>query len=247
MFRHWREALSITFVMAMTVASSASASVVLNGTRVIFPASANEKTLQFSNEGQVPYAVQVWLDKGNANSTAATADAPFVATPPVFRINANGGQSVRLIKTAADLPTDRESLFYLNFLQIPALQASSEQANRLLITTVSRLKVFYRPENLQGSPEKVGEHLTFKRELKDGKNQLRVENPTGYFAVIREARLSQDAHTAALAEAVILAPYSVQSWPLPAQAQKLSVGSHITLTLVNDYGADVTNELTLEP
>ncbi|AKT30732.1 molecular chaperone [Pseudomonas syringae pv. actinidiae] len=245
MFSQWRAALSLTFFVSMTLATHANASVVMNGTRVIFPASANEKTLQFSNEGQPPYAVQIWLDKGDVNSTAATADAPIVANPPVFRINANSGQSVRLIKTANNLPTDRESLLNLNFLQVPALQAGADQANRLLITTVSRLKVFYRPDHLQGDPERLAEQLTFKREFKDGQHQVRVDNPTGYFAVIRDARLSQGDRTAPLAESVVLAPFSSLSWPIPTHAQWLSPASRVTVTLVNDYGADVTQQSPL--
>ncbi|MEN2733548.1 fimbria/pilus periplasmic chaperone [Escherichia coli] len=41
-------------------------------------------------------------------------------TPPIFRMDSKSGQTVRIVYTGESLPKDRESLFYLNVLDIPA-------------------------------------------------------------------------------------------------------------------------------
>ncbi len=100
----------------------ATARVTLPGSRVIYPAAAGEKKLQFTNGDNVLALIQVWLDSGNKDSTPDNADAPFIATPQIFRVSPHSGQRVRLMFTGKNLPDDRDLLFYLNFLQVPAIK-----------------------------------------------------------------------------------------------------------------------------
>ncbi|WP_246019963.1 fimbrial biogenesis chaperone [Limnobaculum zhutongyuii] len=74
---------------ALVISQYSHASVIMNGNRIIYPASAKEKTLQFTNQDPHPNLVQIWLDINNPRSTPTTADAPFVATPQVFRMEPN--------------------------------------------------------------------------------------------------------------------------------------------------------------
>ena len=55
---------------------AAHASVVIGGTRVVYPAQDKEVTLKFINEGERATLVQVWLDDGDDQSTPDTAKAP---------------------------------------------------------------------------------------------------------------------------------------------------------------------------
>jgi chaperone protein EcpD len=111
--------------MAMTafalscLVSSAHASVVISGTRVVYQAKEREVTVKLSNEGSSPALVQVWLDTGNPNATPDESDVPFTLTPPLFRLDPKKGQSLRLIYTQEPLPQDKESLFWLNVLEVP--------------------------------------------------------------------------------------------------------------------------------
>jgi len=104
--------LVVLSLLALGCAMSSLASVVMTGTRVIYPGGAKERSIQFSNQDDAPSVVQVWIDSGNPDSTPETADAPFVVTPPVFRIEPKSGQTARLIFTGKDLPQDRESVFF---------------------------------------------------------------------------------------------------------------------------------------
>ncbi len=79
----------------------ALAGVVVNGTRVIYPAQAREVTVQVDNVGESPALVQAWIDSGDANQTADTSDAPFVLTPPIARVEPGRSQALRLIFSGA--------------------------------------------------------------------------------------------------------------------------------------------------
>ena len=110
---------------AMTVfalswlAGSAHAGVVISGTRVIYQAKEREVTVKLSNEGDAPALVQVWLDTGNPNAMPDESKVPFTLSPPLFRLDPKKGQSLRLIYTQEPLPQDKESLFWLNVLEVP--------------------------------------------------------------------------------------------------------------------------------
>jgi len=236
--------LKKSLVLALAVlaigGAPAHASVLMTGTRVIFPADLKEKTLQFTNADDHPNVVQVWLDTGSPDSTIDTADAPFIANPQIFRVEPRAGQMVRLIYTGANLPQDRETVFYLNFTQAPAIKASSQDANKLVLMFSSRLKVFYRPKGLAGSPADLTSQLRFR--LADG--QLQVDNPTGYHAVVRQASLWVGGKSIPLAESAMIAPKSSAHWNTGRAAGTLGQ-ARLRITLVNDYGVDVVTEVPL--
>ena len=209
-----RLALSVGLLIGITVAQSAMASVVMNGTRVIYPGGIREKALQFVSHDAYPNLVQIWVDKGNAASTPQTADAPFITSPQIFRMNPKAGQVVRLLYTGKDLPQDRESVFYLNFMQMPALKAHDMEANKLMLAVSSRIKIFYRPENIQGNPEDIAKSMTFTLQGSGSKQMLSAENNSGYHAVIREANLLVGGKPVNVVKAVIVPPFSKAQWPV---------------------------------
>lgn len=212
----------------------ASASVIMVGTRVIAPSNASEKTVQFNNPDPQPFIVEIKLsDEHNQSS-----QIPFVAVPPVFRIEPHQGQSVRLVSSGSAqwLPEDRESLFYMSFTQIPALKASDRKDNQLIIAVKSRVKVFYRPATLTGQQSEAFRSLRFS--LNNGK--VRVENPTGYYISISRARFVSHSQSVTLTDAVMLAPLSSMEWNPAGKVASLHDGK-ILITQVNDYGAYVEN------
>lgn len=184
------------------------ASVIMNGNRIIYSASAKEKTLQFTNQDPYPNVVQIWLDTNNPRSNPSTADAPFVATPQVFRMEPNSGQAVRLVFTGSGLPQDRESVFYFNFQQIPSVKSSDKDKNKLLLLVSNRLKVFYRPDSLPGSSDKISDELTFSVKKIQGKTHLVVNNPTAYHASFTQATITTAGKSVNVPDVTMVAPKS---------------------------------------
>src|SRR5580698_3626086 len=111
----------LTFIAttSFTAAPYAAAGDVVDGTRVVYPAAKREVTINIRNPGDTPSLVQAWLDAGDPHAKPGESRVPFVMTPPLFRLDPTKGQSLRLVYTHDALPEDRESLFWLNVLDIP--------------------------------------------------------------------------------------------------------------------------------
>lgn len=225
------------------VVQSTYARVSMGGTRVVFPAEQKDQTLHFSNKDQQPHSVQVWTDRGNLKSTPETADGPFSAHPAIFRLDANKGQKVRLFYTGNEtLPTDKESIFYLNFKQIPALKKNTIDENQLVLVVSSRFKIFYRPKTIIGSIEGMPERLTFNIVKEAGKDWLEINNPTGFYANLTQALIKTGNENKKIANVDMVAPFSKAKWPIINNTVSVNT-SAIIVTLVNDHGAFIHYDL----
>lgn len=218
------------FILSSTISY---ASVVVTGNRIIYPESAREKLVQFSNPDDAPYMIQIWTDINNPESTAETADGPFVATPQMFRVSAKSGQAVRLTYTGkTPLPKDKESVFYFNFLQIPSLKQSDDNKNKLALLITSRLKIFYRPNGLSGSPDKVANSLKFRLV----NNAIEVTNDSVYHASFGQAKIvdNQGNTLIEVPKTEMISPKSKGTWPLSQSTQRNDL--YVNYELINDYG-----------
>jgi P pilus assembly chaperone PapD len=213
------------------------ASVVMTGTRIIYPEGTREKVLQLSNKDDHPNLIQLWMDDGKNQSLPLKSDIPFTLTPQIFRMDAQSGQVVRLSYITHDLPKDRESVFYLNFLQIPALKADKQTENKLVLIVNNRLKVFYRPAALKENVDTLGEKLQVTLDSATG-DKIKIHNPTGYYISLRDAKLTRNGKTISFATNAMFSPNSLTDLTLPdgVQAQK---GELLTLHMVNDYGTSI--------
>jgi len=89
---------------ALFGAAVVQASVVINSTRIVYPQQAKEVTVRLESKNQAPVLIQAWLDNGDERSTPDLAGIPFVATPPIFRMEPGKQQVVRLAYTGDTLP-----------------------------------------------------------------------------------------------------------------------------------------------
>ena len=148
------------------VGQPASAGVVLNGTRFIYPAKSKEITVRLTNEGAQSVLVQAWVDDGDAKQLPENTQAPFDLTPPVFRMDSKKSQVLRVRFSGADLPADRESLYWLNVLEVPPKPAVKDDDNYMQLAFRYRLKLIYRPKGLSGSADaacRFGRRLVYVR------------------------------------------------------------------------------------
>jgi len=225
-------------LLTLVCTTAVRASVTMMGTRVVYPGRMKEQTLQFQNPDTHPNVVQIWLDDGT-QGTPETSQSPFLALPQIFRIEPQTGQMVRLVFTGDDkLSQDRESVFYLNFSQLPVQRQADAGVNQLLLMFTSRLKVFYRPAGIAASPPAdMAQQLRLA--WRDG--ALHVHNPTAYHVVVARAELLTGAEPVSLMTADMIAPFSNVIWRAP---EKISVqGKPLRLVLINDYGAEVVTQL----
>lgn len=229
-------------------AGVANASVLIGGTRVVFPAKDGEVTVRLTNDNAHPALVETWIDDGDPKSTPDKVSVPFLITPPIFRMDSHKDQSLRIIAIPAPLPTDRESLFWLNVLEIPPKPTGKAYAgkNLLQIAIRSRLKLFYRPADLKGDPAEAASEVTWKA-VSDGTGYaLEVKNPSEYHITI--AQLSVDINGKSYDAAPgMVDPLGTLRMPLKGLTSAPAVGAAISYAVVNDYGATTSFKGSVTP
>lgn len=155
MFLNAKHTAAVCFATCMSLSASAIADIVISGTRVIYKSNEKSVNVRLENKGNNPLLVQSWLDTGDDSAEPGSITVPFTATPPVSRIDAKRGQTIKLMYTASSpLPKDRESVFWFNVLEVPPKPDADKVANQSLLQLAfrTRIKLFYRPEGLNGLP-----------------------------------------------------------------------------------------------
>lgn len=225
------------FVLLGNAALAAVGGLQLNQTRVIFDAKARNAKATVKNQSDRVYLVKAGVlttpDQNAAIKSTAVPIVPFMVTPPLFRLEPNSQHSVLVVRDGtAELPTDRESVFYLSLLAIPATSKLTEEHNTEVSAQVSVviqtiIKLFYRPEGLSIPVQTAAEKLIFRQVGQ----VLQVANPTPYFVTL--ARLTLDGQVIDVRQAeagAMIAPFSTQDYPITGQVQQVS------WTAINDYG-----------
>ncbi|CAI1213840.1 fimbrial biogenesis chaperone [Serratia fonticola] len=196
MTQQFHQVLSSLLLTFSLSAQAGSGGISLGQTRVIFSAADKAQTLIVSNSGQQAYLVQARVQNGLDDTTPA----PFIVTPPLFSLQGDSRQLLRLLPQDATLPSDQESLFYLSISAIPAQAEPVTAADRLSVGVRFVLKLFYRPQGLALPADNTPCLLTFKREA----HGVRAINPTGYFQTL--GMLAVDGHTVALDQQPAMVP-----------------------------------------
>lgn len=233
--------LTVSIASALlTTAHPALAGIVVDGTRVVYPAAKREVTIQIRNPSATPSLVQAWLDAGNPYAKPGESKVPFVMTPPLFRLDPTKAQSLRLVYLHDPLPQDRESLFWLNVLDIPPRgSVSQDLPNQLELAFKHRMKVFFRPTGLAGSAADAPARLTWKLLSKDGKLVgIQASNPTAYHISLVQLTAAV-AGQVVTAKADMIDPFATRSFDLPTPLAAPSAPVAVNFWFVNDYGGDV--------
>jgi len=197
-----------------------SSGIQIGRTRVIYNASKKEAALPVVNkEKDLPWLVQSWVDTGDGKTRG-----PFIVTPPLFRLDPQREQSLRVIWSGQTMPEDRESLYYINVRTIPGSDAKDENKNVLRLIYKTRLKLFFRPKGLQGLPGEACAQLQFTR----SGDSLLVDNSSHYYIIFDSLYLGKSL----VRNADMIAPMATISLPLPVSTQ----GQSIVWRCITDYG-----------
>ncbi|SDF96604.1 fimbria/pilus periplasmic chaperone [Paraburkholderia phenazinium] len=240
-----RIAIGVGLACAL-LAGNANASVTIGGTRVVYPLDQREVTVKLENDSATPSLVQVWIDDGHPDAKPGEIKVPFVITPPIFRMDPKKSQTLRVIYSGEAVPTDRESVYWLNVLDIPPKADNKEGANTLQLAYRTRIKVFVRPPKLSGKPEEAPAQLSWKvTAAPDGKGEaLSVSNPTPYYVSFSEVDVESGGHTYKNERGGMVAPHATEVMPV-AQMNAVAAGAKIHYTAISDYGGAMAGDATL--
>lgn len=134
-------------VSLLLISTAAISGVEIGGTRLVYNSGDSQSAISVRNPDNTPYLIQSWVSN---NENSDDGDSPFITTPPLFKLNPNTQNSVRVMLIGNSVPQDRESIYWLNIKSIPS--SSADAKNELLIAVKSKMKVFYRPAGLKGDP-----------------------------------------------------------------------------------------------
>ncbi|EIF35487.1 P pilus assembly protein, chaperone PapD [Burkholderia sp. Ch1-1] len=237
--------IGIGFVCAL-LAGSIHASVTIGGTRVVYPLEQREVTVKLDNDSNKPSLVQVWIDDGKPDAKPGEIKVPFVITPPIFRMDAKKAQTLRVMYTGEPLPQDRESVYWLNVLDIPPKAGAVPDANTLSLAYRTRIKVFARPDKLPGKPEDAAAQLRWSITASaDGKGQaVSVSNPTPYYVSFSEIGVESGGHTFRNDQGGMVAPRTSAALPI-AKMNGVAAGAKVHYIAINDYGGPIDGDAAL--
>lgn len=218
------------FIVCCLASPLAQAGITIGATRVIYHGDAKDETVTIVNTDSKPYLIQSWAQAIGADGTSG--DAPFMVTPPLFRLNSGQKNRLRVIRTGGNLPEDRESLYWLDIKSIPSSDPNNH-SNSLKLAVKAEFKLIYRPASLQETPDRVAEQLKWRAQGKT----LTVDNPTPYY--MNFADVAVDSHK--VDAPLYVAPFSSAHYTLPKNS-----AHSVSWSLITDFGGvSATHKQTL--
>lgn len=236
--RAWLMTLGLLCGMALEAsASQTDGGLSLSQTRVVFEGKAKSAKVTLSNQSDRVYLINSRV-LPTPDATAPTGEVmPFMVTPPLFRLEKESRNTVLIAKNdTSKLPADRESVFYLSFLAIPAVnnparEATTDTDEGTTTTQVSLgirtvIKLFYRPSGLVMPAAAAPGKLTFTQQG----TKLVVKNPTPYYVTL--AQLTLDGRGVNVREqGAMIAPFSEEKY-----AVKGAAASRIEWSVITEFG-----------
>ncbi len=210
----------ILFFISLFIINTSYAGVIISGTRVIYNEGNKNVSINVKNTDKMPYLIQSWIDDFEEKK-----QSKFTITPPLFRLNPDKENTLRIFLTEEGLPSDQESLFWLNIKTIPATEKTE---NSLQIAFKTQMKLIYRPKSLKDvNFEEEQKKLSWSKE----RGKVIVYNPTPYFMNFQTIKFNGK-----LVDDVSYAkPFSTKSFDINDNNEH----GLISWELINDYGANV--------
>ncbi|MGJ7509675.1 fimbrial biogenesis chaperone [Variovorax sp. GT1P44] len=214
----------------------AGAGVMLAGTRVILGEKDREASIPLKNTGTAPYVVQAWIDAGEGMNKT-----PLFVTPPLSRLDPGMENILRIMRAGGSLPTDRESVFWLNVKEIPE---KSREENVLQIAVRTRIKIFYRPSDLSGQPGEARAKLKWAVSANGSRHGavLKVANTSAYHVTFTALKVNDGKQEI---NAAMVPPYGDVTYPLSAIETPQAI--QVSYTTINDYGGETPEERVQVP
>ncbi|RJT20061.1 molecular chaperone [Buttiauxella izardii] len=212
--------LIIAALCIATTSVAAHAGVIIGGTRLVYNGDQKESSISINNPDSTNYLIQSWISPENEGGSKP----PFIITPPLFRLKSSEENILRVVKTAGQLPEDKESLYWLDIKSVPSAK-KGDNANTLQIAVKTKIKLIYRPQSISGTPEEVANKITWK---KSG-NTLTANNPTPFYMNLQDVKLNNKE----IKNVNYLPPMSSKTYTLNASE---SQGNNMSWKIINDYG-----------
>lgn len=206
----------LLFACAAAMPVVAHADLAVHRTRIVHLGGEASTALRIWNQGKTASLVQAWIDSGERHASPEQLRLPFTVVPPLLKLQAGANRDLRVqLVDAATLPADRESVFWLNVLDVPG-RAKAAGSLEFDYSVRWRLKLFHRPAGLPGSAEQAPGNLKWQLEtLQDGRKRLHARNDSPYHVSLAEVKVGAEPLDMDPDQAIVR-PYSAWSLDLPS-------------------------------
>lgn len=204
-------------------------SVKLAASRLIYNPSSAGTSLAVVNEQDYPMLIQSQVVMENKKDPA-----PFVVTPPLFRLDGQQQNRLRIVGTD-NFAQDKESLYWLCVTGIPPSQDDTWNKDnakkgrpatlQALVRVKSCIKLMVRPPALKGNPTDVASSLSWQREGK----KLKVSNPSPFYINLKTVQIGQSK----VKNVGYIAPFASETFTSPTNKS-----THIRWTIITDAGGE---------
>ncbi|HUG24708.1 fimbrial biogenesis chaperone [Piscinibacter sp.] len=246
----WRQVL-VSALMGLSASSFAMGGLQPSKPRVIYASTSKEASISFFNRATAPLLVQTWVDDGDDSVAAARRPAPYLVTPPIFRVEPAAGQVVRLFLATDGFPDDRERVSYLNVLYTDPVSSSeeTEQAvgGSVRFSIRHRIKIFHRPKSLGAALSRSGSPLAVRASAGSGPEGAVLLVNSGPFYVSLAGKLKLVSKTDAL-DLVdgMIAPFETLTVPVPRRSVDPEGWERAIFSVTGDYGNIIQFEAPVE-
>lgn len=188
--------IKLVLTVLLLIPSMAFCGVIPEKSRIVFNGKNSIQSYTLVNANQYPVVAQLWIDDGDFNSHPELTAAPFVITPVMLKMDPSKINEIKIINSTEDfnLPKDRESLYWLNILEIPPANSKNKSENEVTLSMLTQIKVIYRPEAIEINDVNLIKKLDsldiYLNNNGGGESELIVNNPTEYVASLSGVTLS---------------------------------------------------------
>lgn len=211
--------------------TSQNFSLKLGATRLIYNMDSNGEVLVVSNPQDYPMLVQSKVYGDDRKS-----GAPFMVTPPLFRLNGQQDSQLRIVRTGGSFAKDRESLQWLCVKGIPPKQddawavddgkssLSNKATLHAMVSVSNCIKLLIRPSGIGKSADAVA---SIKWELK-GRNLL-GKNSSPFYINLSTVKVGE-------------VDISIMNYIPPFSSQKFelseTISGKVQWKAITDYGGE---------
>lgn len=207
----------------------------LGETRLVYNALSPGETLTVINQQNYPILVQAL-----AFSEDMKNKAPFVVTPPLFRLDGQQQSRLRIVRTGGDFAKDRESLQWLCVKALPpkaddvwaieqngkhVIKEKSSLNLNIQLSINSCIKLLVRPESINNPPSDLSQSLSWYRQG----NQIKAINNSPFYINLSSLNIGGKK----ISNVHYVSPFSSYIFNFPSMDN-----GKVNWTAINDYGGE---------
>ncbi|KPD02092.1 fimbrial biogenesis chaperone [Moellerella wisconsensis] len=224
-------------ILGIMIISPAYSGIIASNNRVIFNEGDFKKNLILGNTNEYSIFAQTWIDNGEGSGEFKQKAYPFVSVPAVFVLNQGEMTNLNIIYNNKELPSDRESVFWLNLYEIPAVKNSSnKEQTKVLVAMNTQMKIFYRPKSLKEINKNMDD-IYFSLSNSGNETKLICHNPTPFYISFSGITLKiKNISVNVLPESdMMTSPLSSREYKLPHQISDLD-NINVEANIIDDHG-----------